>query len=101
MTRPGRWQDQASCRGWVGANIWFSPRRCDVERAVSICSRCAVAGACLADALEQERHTSSVRLFGVRGGRTGGERTQIIATERLRHLTIDSAFASLRTAQGI
>ncbi|WP_327377967.1 WhiB family transcriptional regulator [Streptomyces sp. NBC_01216] len=67
------WHTRAACAG-ADMNLWFRPPR-DAQAALDTCCRCPVRAECLHDALTHE--TPGVRRYGIRGGLTGPERSQL------------------------
>jgi len=71
LIRPD-WWGQAACAG-LGPTVFFDPAVDAEAAAKAICARCAVAGPCLAWAIEQGLDV------GILGGMNPGERRQAAA----------------------
>jgi len=67
--RAADWRDQAACR-LMDTELWFPTTGEAAPAARAACERCPVAGACLAWALDHERH-------GCWAGTTAEERTRL------------------------
>jgi hypothetical protein len=56
------WKDSALCNGHPESNIWFSYKKSDIDRAVSICKKCPVRIPCFINMWNNEEY------YGVSGG---------------------------------
>lgn len=72
------WYETAACRKeGVDPEIFFGESRQSHERAKQVCGVCPVRNECLTDALAAEDRLAGVGRFGVYGGLTGRERSQV------------------------
>lgn len=69
------WLEQALCAE-VDVSIFFPEKGESTKDAKRICGQCAVAGLCLADALDRKE------MHGVRGGLSAEERKKLIKARR-------------------
>lgn len=56
------WKEKALCVNHPESNLWFSYKKDDINRAVSICSKCPVKKECFLSAWESDE------FYGVYGG---------------------------------
>jgi WhiB family redox-sensing transcriptional regulator len=84
--RTWNWQVRAACAGMDSA-IFFPPqeesngltRAAQVRRAKAVCAGCPVVAACLEHALQSREP------YGVWGGRSEGERAELLGVQSLRY----------------
>lgn len=74
------WADRAACRGRE-LDDFFAESKLRMQQAKRVCARCPVSRQCLAEVLRAEE--SSAR-FGVYGGLTAAERTDLVKNSRKR-----------------
>ena len=92
MSRGGRpqpagdWREVAACRGMADDTFFPDPGdTAAVNHAKTVCAGCPVRRACLAEALAEEGGRTKAYRFGVRGGKTHGQRYAMYAARRASH----------------
>jgi WhiB family redox-sensing transcriptional regulator len=75
------WHENASCRTGYDPTMWETPNSDNItkanEYAMAVCGRCPVRTACLTEALEAERGTSTAGRWHIWGGLTPEQRGQL------------------------
>jgi WhiB family redox-sensing transcriptional regulator len=77
------WRKSATCRGMNDDTFFPAPgKTAATNYAKSICAMCPARRACLEDALRAEGGRTKNYRFGVRGGKTPGQRYAIYTARR-------------------
>jgi len=87
-TDASAWRESAACQGIADDTFFPAPGdTAAAEHAKAICAGCPVRRPCLAEALAEEGGRTKAYRFGVRGGKTHGQRYALYAAGRASRKT--------------